>query len=258
MKKENKNWKIYIYLILIGILFSSCVQTGTSIPKESHIGGVLGGVDAHAYTSVIEKNELDKLEDMVTYVLFQEPPKDEKTEQRYLMLLKSIMHNKIDLYNNGYKKELLSRINRFIIPTNRHIGLGEDYEKTFNNYNYTLSSKILIELIKRYGLEKFKSSGPYLITTRDKIFKNEGKLNILYVNLNRFDNVAINEVIKIYKKRLEEEGNIEANFSFMDRLRLDLMAFIVPANEHIEGIANAIIKLGATSSYAKSNKKNKK
>jgi hypothetical protein len=244
MKKENRNWKVYFYLILIGILVSSCSRLA-SIPKESHIGGVWGGVDAHAYTSVIEKSELDKLEHMVTYVLFTETPKDDKTKRQYLILLKSIMHNKIDLDNNRYDKELLSQINRFIIPTHNHIRRGEDHHQTLNNYNFSLSNDILNELRKRYELKKFKSSGPYLITTRDNLFQDKD-LHALYVNLNRFDKVAIHEVIKIYKKRLEVEDNIEADFSLIDRLTLNVMAFIVPANEHIEGIANVIIKLGAT------------
>ena len=261
MNKRNKNWKVYFFLILfslilrIGIIVSLDISNNIYI-GESHLGGVLGGVDAHAYTSVIKKDELDKLEYMVTYILFPESPVDEKIKQQYSMVLKSVMHNKIEV-DSRYDKELLSQINRFIIPTKRHIRRGENYQQTLNNYNFKLSKDILNELRKRYGLKKFKSLGPYLITTRNNLFQDK-KLHLLYVNLNRFDNIAIPEVIKIYKKRLEVDDNIEAEFSLIDKLKLNLMAFIVPANEHIEGIAHTIITLGATPTYANSNKKDKK
>lgn len=74
---------------------------------------------------------------------------------------------------------------------------------------------------------------------------------MFYLNLDSFDKTAIIEVINIYKNRLEDRE--ELKFSFLDKLKFKILAFVVPVNGHIEEIAKIMTSTITTAAYADEN-----
>ena len=167
---------------------------------------------------------------MVTYVLFPRVAKTVKVEERYQNLLNSIMRksDRMILEHNLTLKEL-KRINRFIITVK-----SLDTETNLSNYNYKLSKEILDYFRKKLGYKLFKGEGPYLITTRSKVFTQNEIENILYLNLEKFDESAIVETVKIYMNRLEDNETIK--FSLLDGLKFTILDHMVDLNNGIEKI----------------------
>jgi len=200
----------------------------------SLLNTVKGGVEIHRYMTLENQKELNTLKHMVTYILFSREPKNIKVKARYKKVLDLIAtrEGRTHITNEDNDKKI-SKMNRFIIPvTNHNKGIN------LENYNYKLSEKILDYLGERYGYKLFESEGPYFITTRDRLFQDEKDLNILYLNLDKFDQSAIIETIKIYKDRLEDIDKLK--FTFLDDLKFKILAFIVPANENINNISKLI------------------
>lgn len=237
--------KIYIYIILIllGITFNSCsktVSSAKSVPPVHSIGFLVnGGVKTHAYTTLARKDELtdlnSTLRNMVTYVLFPNDRPEGGTKERYKKVLNKLhgLNDRMDL-NGTYNTKRLEKTNRFIITVRDHT------EKvTLENYNYKLSREILEYFKARYGYSLFKSDGPYFITTRDEIFDDSVKLNIFYLNLDKFDESTIAETMAIYKNRLEDDTK-KLELSIFDNLKMAILDILSDTTENVIKVAMII------------------
>jgi hypothetical protein len=257
MNSKKKYIFIGVFTFFIVLLFVSCAMENKSInssidvpvnpesvdtPTPAPVGSVVaGGVERHFYTSVTSKNDVLKLDHMVTYMLFPREPKNNKVEERYIRLF-SLLVNEHDRTGviNKLNPQQAERANRFILMVR-----DADVKLDLENYNYELSREIMDYFRERFGNTSFKGDGPFLVTTRDGLFDNTIALNMFFLNLDKFDETAISETVKIYKNRLEDDGEIK--FSFLDKLKFKILAFVVPANDGVEQIA----QIFSSPAYAK-------
>lgn len=214
-------------------------------------------IKKHVYTLVSSIDDIQKLQNMKTYVLFPDDLsfsayKNSRKHERYKRVLALIQE--VQKYTLGeliLDINLSKSMNQFIL-----FGKKEDEKKlTLNDYDYKLAHQVMDYLIKsnlakykylshmeeqKYLMEKsreFWGEGPFLITTTDNIVEKK-VLTYLYIDLSEFDNSAINEIINSYKERLIDKGN--SKFTVLEKLRHRILSLITNANYNVHVVKSVI------------------
>ena len=196
----------------------------------------------HTYGIVHSTEELDALEDTITYVLFPRNLSGYSTHEspiykRYLQVLELIQElRQVDIYVSKPKAMMHKMENQFIL-----FGTSDNnnsHRVTVENYNYALSHRVLDFFQEKYPDVAFSDEGPYLITTAKNVLTQRKDFSFLYVNLSSFNNSSVKEVIESYKKRLIDKGNSEVNI--LEGWRLTLLSALTTLNADIHIVQTAM------------------
>jgi len=211
-------------------------------PKTSGMGGlgrvVIGKGDAqsnvysHSYRVLNSLDEVKRLKNTITYVILpdnisMQRNSESKKYKRYSTLLELIQElRKTDL-SVPTDSVAAQSDNQFVLFSNDVKEKNVDVK----NYNYELAHKVLDFFKQNYSYSLFSKEGPYLVTVTKDIWTNKRDFTFLYVNMSRFNNSALNEVLESYKERLINKGNDEV--SMFERLHSSLLSFITNLNDDI-------------------------
>jgi hypothetical protein len=207
----------------------SCSGVGASIK-----------IKKHRYIIRKEIDELAKLKNMRTYVLFSDNLshslyKNTQKYKRYEKVLSLIQEVQKSTLEEISLDENIGEINQFILFGKDKFNY--DNKLTIDDYNYKLSNKVREILQKKLKEFSFKGEGPFLVTTIDNPIKDDN-ISCLCIDLAEFNNSAINEIINSYKQRLIDKGN--SKFTFLEKLRNKLLSLITNANNNIRITKTAV------------------
>jgi hypothetical protein len=197
-------------------------------------------ITEHSYIIIKMINEVKKLKNIKTYVLFPNNLtsfiyKDSKEYKRYKRVLQLIQKNpKYTLHEINSKKNAKD-INQFILFGKENF--IESEKLTLNDYNYKLSNKIQTILQKKAKRISFKGEGPFLVTTMNNIITDKN-ITYLYIDLSEFNNSAIDEIINSYKQHLIDKGN--SDFTTLEKLKYKILALLTNANDNIHIVKSAV------------------
>ncbi|MCH9739827.1 MAG: hypothetical protein K0U38_03160 [Epsilonproteobacteria bacterium] len=197
-------------------------------------------VTLHTYTIIKHPDELEKLKDVMTYVLLPHDISGQVLGQgtakskRYIRVLELIQElPKIEstvLLDENIT--LPTTMNKFIVLGKESAGEGKI---TIENYNYQAANSVL-DFFKQKVKEEmqtllFHGEGPFLITTTENVLLNGKDFTFLYVDLSKFNNSAIKQAVENYKKRLLLQGT--ADVRILEELSYRLLSFATNLNSDI-------------------------
>jgi len=156
-------------------------------------------VSLHSYNILHSLEEVKKLKNTTTYVLFPKnislhSNQESKIYKRYLGILKLIQEmQKVDITLDSNAK-IRKKQNEFILfqkeDSTKHV--------TIDNYNYEISQQILNFFEEKHTNTLFNQDGPYFITTAENIWNKDTDFSFLYVNLSKYNDSSIKEVLESY------------------------------------------------------------
>lgn len=190
-------------------LYPRAIQEKSFVQQEK----TLIKIKSHSYTTLTSIDELKRLKNTSTYVLFPRnlvgQDKSTKKYKRYskvlelIQELKKVKDNTSNIQNARMKYE-----NKFIIFKN---DLECKEKVTVETYNYELANEVF-DFFKAIVSPSFSNQeGPFFITVTKNIFDMENEFSFLYVNLSSFNDSAIKQALDSYKHRLIEKGYENVN-----------------------------------------------
>ena len=210
------------------------VTVGDSSSKD------LMTIRRHTYSVVNSIEDLEKLENTITYVLLprnisgQTNP-DRAMYKRYVQVLELIQElQQVDKSINKVSPMTAQQENQFILFRDR----GQRAKVSVEKYEYALSHKVLDFFQEKYPDMAFSQEGPYLITTARNVLMQPKDFSFLYVNLSSFDNSSVKEVIESYKQRLINKGG--SDVTLLEGWRFNLLSALTNLNADIQIVQTAM------------------
>ena len=196
-------------------------------------------IKAHSYQTVNSKNELKKLNNTMTYVLFPRnlmgQNKKTKKYKRYAKVLELIQELK-KVNNSTHLNKIKKYENKFILPKIK--SLNEE-KVTVETYNYKLSNVILDFFKEKITPLFFDKDGPFFITVTKNVFNQEKISSFIYLDLSTFNESAINQVVNSYKHRLVEKGN--DNIGILEEWHYKILSAITNFNDNLHLFQVALV-----------------
>lgn len=162
----------------------------------------------HSYSVVDSRKKLKRLKNTITYILFPRnlagKSKNSQKYQRYSKVLELIQELKEVRDNNSSNSSIDKYENKFIL-------LKNNSKVTVENYNYVLGNQLIDFFKEKLPPSFFDDEGPFFITTTSNVFELEKDFNFIHLNLTKFNNSAINQLIDNYKDRLVDKGDTDLN-----------------------------------------------
>jgi hypothetical protein len=151
-------------------------------------------IKKHGYIITKTIEELNKLKNIRTYVLFSDNLshslyKNTQKYKRYEKVLSLIQEVQKSTLEEISLDENIGEINQFILFGKDKFNY--DNKLTIDDYNYKLSNKVREILQKKLKEFSFKGEGPFLVTTIDNPIKDDN-ISCLCIDLAEFNNSAIN------------------------------------------------------------------
>ena len=210
------------------------VTVGDSSSKD------LMTIRRHTYSVVNSIEDLEKLENTITYVLLprnisgQTNP-DRAMYKRYVQVLELIQElQQVDKSINKVSPMTAQQENQFILFRDR----DQSAKVSVENYDYALSHKVLDFFQEKYPDMAFSQEGPYLITTARNVLMQPKDFSCLYVNLCSFANSSVKEVIESYKQRLINKGG--SDVTLLEGWRFNLLSALTNLNADIQIVQTAM------------------
>lgn len=198
-------------------------------------------VRSHVYTVIHAKDDLEKLEYTLSYVILPRNLSGHSNKvtavyQRYAQVLEQIQElRKISKSNVVQKSAPFPRTDNHFVLFKK----GEDESKvTIDNYNYELSYKVLDFFQAKYPDVRLDKEGPYIITTARNVMNGVEDFSFLYMNLSSFNNSAVKEAIESYKKRLVDKGN--SDIERLEGWKYSLLSALTNFNADIHIVRSAV------------------
>ena len=196
-------------------------------------------VRSHSYNVINSSDALLALENTTTYVLLPRNLSGHSNQntviyKRYLQVLELIQELK--KVNKSIPRNSISRKheNEFILFTTGEV----DKKVTVENYNYELSHEVLDFFQEKYPSKLFRKDGPYFITTAKNVLTSSDDFSFLYVNLSKFNNSSVKEVIESYKQRLLDKG--DSDIGLLESWRYTLLSALTTLNNDIHIFQTAV------------------
>jgi len=219
------------------------ITTGNDKITNVSIGEEHKAIDvrSHVYTVIHAKDDLEKLEYTLSYVILprnlsRHSNKVTAVYQRYAQVLEQIQElRKISKSNVVQKSAPFPRTDNHFVLFKK----GEDESKvTIDNYNYELSYKVLDFFQAKYPDVRLDKEGPYIITTARNVMNGVEDFSFLYMNLSSFNNSAVKEAIESYKKRLVDKGN--SDIERLEGWKYSLLSALTNFNADIHIVRSAV------------------
>ncbi len=202
-------------LILVGAISSVIIlmMAGCGRPPEMAMSRPV----SHAWEYMTLINEAGVGYATYSYVLFGKTPTDDRLSELYKTLISEI--KSVSLPSDEIEDEQLRALYNLFL-------LIDPYDEDSIN-----KSKKLLLTLKQSAPNIFSGYGPYIVTLYEKVSDTGGEtyLDLLYVDVSKFDADVIPLIVKGYTSRVEQD-EISGQEKLSHR-KASLLNFLIKAND---------------------------